>query len=173
MFYVLSFCLIGISSSFYVFGLRPATDLPAVTRPFQPRPYLPPYHLVHVPATCFFSGILTIYLRSCPIGTGGCQLAKLVRAKNVPLSLFWQSSTPAKPEILARIRYTRGSSSSITFAGSAFASRKLFSPPRCLQDSFLTPGDLKLHDSTASRRKIQQTFRILVTSLLKHKPQVK
>ena len=56
------------------------------------------------------------------------RLAELVYAKNVPLSLFWQSPNPAKPDIFARIRNLCGSSSYMTRAGSAFASRKLSSP---------------------------------------------
>ena len=41
--------------------------------------------------------------------------------------------------------------------------------------SFVTPGNLKLHDATASRQKIQQTYRAVAIPLLKqkqHKPQV-
>ena len=60
------------------------------------------------------------------------RLVKLVHAKNIPPSLFWKSSNPAtssiRRESLARLR--------------------------CLQDSFVTPGDPELHDPTAPRSKI-------------------
>ena len=62
----------------------------------------------------------------------------------------------------------------MTGAGSAFASRKLSSchpkiPRYLIFRSFVTPGDLKLHNATASRHKIQQTCRAVVKPLLKHK----
>ena len=38
--------------------------------------------------------------------------------------------------------------------------------------SFVTPGDPKLHDATASRRKLQQIYGAVVKPLLKHKSQV-
>ena len=40
------------------------------------------------------------------------------------------------------------------------------------QDNSVTPGDPIFHDSTASRRKIQHTYRSIVQLSLKHKPQV-
>ena len=36
---------------------------------------------------------------------------------------------------------------------------------------FVAPGDLKLHDATASRKKMQQTYLTAVLPLLKHKSQ--
>ena len=39
-----------------------------------------------------------------------------------------------------------------------------------LQDTFVTPGDLNLHDAAASRRKIQQTYRNTVKPFLVGRP---
>ena len=81
------------------------------------------------------------------------RLAKLVFAKNTPLSVFWKTSNPATSPL------HRESTS------------RLISP----KIPFVTPGDLKLPDATASGRKIQKTYRAVVKFLLKHKkhkPQV-
>ena len=65
-----------------------------------------------------------------------------------PLSFFWQSSNPASPKP--------------SHAFETFAANNIMSSPPVLQDSFVTHGDLRLHDATASRRKIQQTYRTIV-----------
>jgi len=67
------------------------------------------------------------------------RLAELVHAKNTPLSLLWQSSNPE--------------SLKSSHASEPVRQKKKLGRLRCLQDSFVTPGNLKLHDSTASRRK--------------------
>ena len=80
---------------------------------------------------------------------------KLARAKITPLSLFSQPLSPVKPGILARIRNLCGSSSSMTRVGSGFASRKLSSSPVSPWCFRHTRG-LKLHEATASRRKLNK-----------------
>ena len=83
-----------------------------------------------------------------------------------------QGRDTAKPEILARIRNLRGSSSSVTRAGSAFASLRLSSCRHKLDiSSVVTPGDFKLYDRTASLQKILQTYRAVVKPRYWHKKQ--